>query len=203
MKNTLPLLTPTSYFPPAHWVGAAAGDALSSSKCAEFWLIEAHENYQKGGWRNRCQISGPNGIQTLTVPLEKGKHQRKPIQAVRISYQRDWWREHEQAIRTAYGRAPYFEYYAEEIFAVGRSHPETLWELNHRLLQTILELLQFPLSPTPTKDFVPPQTEGFLRPEALSALPPYPQVFTDRFGYLSGLSVLDAVFCLGPSLAGL
>lgn len=193
MKKTLPLLTSTSYFPPAHWfIGARDAGA---------WLVEGHENYQKGGWRNRCLIAGPNGPQTLTVPLEKGKHQRKPVTKVRISYRNDWWREHEQSIRTAYGRSPFYEYYAEELFAVPRAQPETLWELNQGLTRTIARLLQWPVLPAVTEDFVHPTNTDYLRPSDLpDALAPYPQVFTDRHGYLGGLSVLDGLFCLGRGL---
>jgi hypothetical protein len=193
MKKPLPLLTSTAYLPPAHWLTGA----LSAGE----WRVEAHENYQKGGWRNRCLIAGPNGVQILSIPLEKGKHQKKPIREVLISYRDDWWREHEQSIRTAYGRSPYYEYYAEELFAVARARPATLWELNQHLLVKVTELLRWPVSPTPTVDFVAPQAAGYLRAEDLPAgLPDYPQVFTDRHGYLSGLSVLDALFCLGPRL---
>lgn len=193
MKKTFPLLTSTAYLPPAQWLTGALG--------AGEWKIEAHENYQKGGMRNRCQIAGPNGIQTLTVPLEKGKHQKMPIREVRISYRDDWWRAHEQSIRTAYGRSPYYEYYAEDLFDVARTRPETLWELNQGLLHKVIQLLQWPVSPTLTNGFVPPKTEGYLRAADLpNGLPAYPQVFTDRHGYLSGLSVLDALFCLGPQL---
>lgn len=191
MSNHLPLLTTTSYFPPAHWfIGARDAGA---------WYVERHENYQKGGRRNRCLIAGPNGIQTLTVPLEKGKHQRKPIREVGISYYTDWWREHEQSIRTAYGRSPFYEFYAEELFEVPRAKPATLWELNQGLTNTILRLLQWPVAPEPTKDFVRSGNIQFTRPADLpAALQPYPQVFTDRHGYLAGLSILDALFCLGP-----
>lgn len=160
--------------------------------------MEAHENYQKGGWRNRCRIIGPNGLQTLSVPLEKGKHQKKPIQEVAISYRNDWWREHEQSIRTAYGRSPYYEFYAEELFSVARKRPATMWELNTDLTKTVCRLFQMQM-PALTEDFVPPSATGYLRPDAIPAsLLPYPQVFTDRFGFTEGLSVLDSLFCLGP-----
>lgn len=191
MKKVLPLLTSTAYFPPAHWFAAAhqLGD----------WRIEAHENYQKGGWRNRCRIVGPNGILDLSVPLEKGKHQKKPVREVTISYRNDWWREHEQSIRTAYGRSPYYEFYAEEIFSVARQRPATIWELNEALISKISQLLQLKVPPTSTSDFVFPKDEGFYRPEDLpSSLLPYPQVFSDRFEFTAGLSVLDSLFCLGP-----
>ncbi len=188
------LLTPTAYFPPATWFAAALE--------AGSWWIEAHEHYQKGGWRNRCELAGPNGRQTLSIPLEKGKHQQKPIQDVRICYRTDWWRAHEQAIRTAYGRSPYFEFYADALFAVGRSHPATLWELNFRLMTTLCTLIAFPVVPQPSATFTPRGSGIFLRETDLAAaLLPYPQVFTDRHGYLPGLSILDALFCQGPMVA--
>lgn len=164
--------------------------------------MEAHENFQKRSWRNRCRIGGVNGEQTLTVPLVKGKNAGVPIREVRISYDEDWVRHHERAIRTAYGRAPYYDFYAEELLAVLHERPVTLWQLNHDLLLCALDLLQWPVRPEPTTAFVPPAAEGYLRPgaDATPPLPPYPQVFSDRFGYRSGLSVLDALFCLGPAL---
>lgn len=187
------LLTSTAYFPPAHWF-------VLADKCGG-WFTEAHENYQKGGWRNRCRIAGPNGEQLLSVPLEKGKHQKKPIQEVRISYRQEWWREHEQAIRTAYGRSPYFEYYAADLFAVVRARPETLWALNEGLTEVILRLLNWEIPRGETKSFVGTEATDFRRvADASASLLPYPQVFTDRHGFLPGLSILDALFCLGPQL---
>ena len=195
MEKISPFLSPTAYFPPAHWFRGALN--------AGAWWVEGHENYQKGGYRNRCRIAGPNGPQLLTVPLEKGKHQRKPITEVRICYRADWWREHEQSIRTAYGRAPYYEFFSDDLFAVLRSRPETLWELNRELTATVVRLLQFPVVPAVTGEFIPPSSEGFTRPADLpAALPPYPQVFTERHGYLGGLSVLDALFCQGRGVCG-
>lgn len=190
--SSAPFLSSTAYFPPATWLAAA--------RTSGSWQLAAHENYQKGGWRNRCRIIGPNGLQTLTVPLEKGKHQQLPIHEVRISYRNDWWRAHEQAIRTAYGRAPFYEFYAESIFAVAQARPATLWELNQRLLDEVLQLLHWPVKPVLTDAFVHPAAAGYVRPTDFPAsLSPYPQVFTDRHGFTPGLSVLDALFCLGPT----
>ena len=193
MKKGSCLRTPTAYFPPAHWVSAAI-------RTGE-WQLEAHENYQKGGFRNRCRIASPNGVQTLSIPLEKGKHQAKPIREVRISNQKNWWREHEQSIRTAYGRAPYFEFYAEELFSIGRQQPAYLWEFNHALLEKVLALLQNPVLLSVTKEFLRPGSPGFVWPEDLKHdLPSYQQVFSDRHGFLPQLSILDALFCLGPAV---
>ncbi len=191
MKKGICFRTPTAYFPPAHWIRFAAD--------ADSWTLEAKENYQKGGFRNRCHIIGPNGPQVLSVPLAKGKHQAQPITEVTISYQQDWARTHEQSIRTAYGRAPYFDYYAEDLFSILRFRHSTLWELNHTLLTKTLQLLQAPVEVNTSQDFLRPGTPGTIWPGGIAdSLPEYQQVFTDRHGFQPGLSILDALFCLGP-----
>ena len=74
MKTNILLELP--YLPPVSWMALAW-------QSKTLWL-EACENYQKGSYRNRCHIAGPNGIQRLSVPLEKGKHQQTPIRQVRM-----------------------------------------------------------------------------------------------------------------------
>ena len=65
--------------------------------------IEAHENYQKGSYRNRAYILSPQDKQLLSVPLLKGKHQQMPITEVKIAYHMPWYSQHWHAIQTAYG----------------------------------------------------------------------------------------------------
>ena len=73
-------------------------------------LLEAHENYQKGSYRNRCHIAGANGLMRLSIPLRKGKNEQLPIQKTLISYDEPWITQHWQSIRSAYGNAPFFPY---------------------------------------------------------------------------------------------
>ena len=184
-------VTSTAYFPPLAWFRAGAQGQ---------WKIEAHENYQKGDWRNRCRIATANGPLLLTVPLEGGKHRRMPIREVRISYRNDWWRQHEQSIRSAYGKAPFYEHFAEELFAVARRRPVTLWELNQSLIGVCCELLQLEVPKLTDRFSGPPSPfpPDSYRDPAQASLP-YPQVFSDRHGFLADLSVLDGLFCLGPA----
>ncbi|NJB85530.1 hypothetical protein GGR26_001275 [Lewinella marina] len=183
------LTTPTAYFPPTSWFLAALR--------AGMWQWEAHENYQKGGWRNRCRIAGANGPLLLSVPLEGGKHRQMPIREVRVSHHSDWQRQHAQAIRSAYGRAPYFEHYGDPILESLLQPATLLYEFNYRLTGRILELLGGPVELVDTTAFRGADAGAVPGPEAV---PAYRQVFEERYGFQPDLSVLDALFCLGPEL---
>ena len=119
-----------AYLPPVSW-------------CSAFWnasqvVIEACEHYQKGSLRNRAYLAGPNGIQRLSIPLLKGKHQQTPIREVRISYHEQWQRQHWRTISTAYGNAPYFEHYAGELHRFYEKEYEFLFDYNLELLKFVL-----------------------------------------------------------------
>lgn len=201
------LLTPTAYFPPLAWYVAAARRGR--------WLLEAHENYQKGGFRNRARIATANGPRWLSVPLEKGKNEAQPIGAVRVATNQNWVREHQQSIRSAYGRAPYYEFYADELFELmdelfspnrlADDGSLLLRQSNRRLMDWLHARIAPPVLPEPTTAFVPPHdvTTGLDLRGRKSPMPepppPYPQLFADRFGFNGELSILDLLFCQGPA----
>ncbi|NOT37437.1 MAG: hypothetical protein HOP11_08675 [Saprospiraceae bacterium] len=92
--------------------------------------IEAHENYQKRSFRNRYFIKDRDGLQSLSIPLLKGKNQQQHIQNVAISYDHPWVKQHIQTLQTVYGKAPYFLYYFEEIKQMLEAKTSSLFELN-------------------------------------------------------------------------
>ena len=49
---------------------------------ADLVVIEAHEHFQKGSYRNRCHIAGANGIQVLSVPLRREKDGAIPAESL-------------------------------------------------------------------------------------------------------------------------
>jgi hypothetical protein len=182
------VLTSTAYFPPLSWLVRAARDGE--------WILEAHENYQKGGWRNRCRILTANGPLLLSVPLQGGKHRQQSIREVRIDHTTDWQRRHAQTIRSAYGRAPFFEHYAAEILQAAVQRETFLWEYNLRLLRTCIDLLEPGVIIRETAKF----SGAGAGAVSVDGPTPYPQVFGDRFGFTGGLSLLDGLFCGGPGI---
>lgn len=173
-------------------------------------VLEQHEHYQKGGLRNRCFIATANGAHRLTIPLLKGKHQQLPVREVRIDYREPWIRNHWQSLTTAYGSAPFFEEYASALRPVFDHKPAFLFDLNLELLHTILGFLSIKPRPGLSSEYAGQPDFGIdLRqafavknaPEAalLHFIPAsYPQVFSEKHGFLPNLSILDLLFCLGP-----
>jgi hypothetical protein len=174
-------------------------------------IIERHENYQKGSYRNRCHIVGANGLQTLSIPLEKGKHQKLPITEVRIAYAQPWHLQHWRSIQSAYANAPFFPYYSEPIQELFEQRPVFLFDFNQQLFELLCRHLGLEHKIDYSTDYhrpAPPETADLrelISPKDPQArkdhhfIPaPYPQVFTERHGFLPNLSILDLLFCAGP-----
>jgi len=172
-------------------------------------ILEGEEHYRKGSFRNRYHLATAQGPLALSVPLEKGKHQQLPVREVKIDYKKDWPKQHWRTIETAYGKAPFFDYYGEDLRAILESRPSHLFELNWAALQFLLEHFQLG-QPSFSQQFSHQFEEGLdfrnqIRPQQQAktqdpylALIPYPQLFEDRLGFLPYLSALDLLFCMGP-----
>ena len=169
-------------------------------------ILERHEHFIKQTYRNRCQINTANGPATLIVPLSE-KHGKTMVTDLRIDYTQKWLNNHWRAIQSAYGNAPFFEYYAEDLHRVLFKRSTFLYELNYELLTMCLGWLKLsvnlrettryekqPLSPvTDLRSVIHPKKElleSFYTPVA------YVQVFGKKFA--PNLSIIDLVFCLGP-----
>jgi len=118
--------------------------------CLQYWtkfiqyktvLLEQHENFVKSSYRNRCHIAGVNGLLRLSIPLAKGKNEQQNIRQVTLSNQDHWRSRHWHSIRSAYGNAPYWEYYADQFEPYFKTKSTNLFDFNYQLFQTIYQLL--------------------------------------------------------------
>ena len=189
----------TQYFPtiPFFALGIYSGSLF----------LEANEHYQKGGGRNKTSILTANGINYLSVPLEKGKHQQTPIKEVKINWGENWSRIHWSSIKTAYGKAPYFLHYENLIQEVFHHPPPYLYDLNLKIIELIIHILGLPIEIKETQRFIfPDQAEWDFRnlftPSKKQNNPwnplPYSQVFQERHGFVGNIGIFDLLFCLGP-----
>ena len=173
-------------------------------------VIETCDNYVKQTYRNRCLIAGPNGVQALTVPIEKPALGKAAMRDIRISDHGNWRHLHWNALQSSYERSPFFEYYADDLRPFYERRIEFLLDFNEGLQQTILNLLD--LSPTilHTDAYLAAPSEDILdlrelispkRPwqDDTTFIPqPYYQVFSHKHGFQADLSIVDLLFNMGP-----
>jgi len=171
-------------------------------------IIDPEDTYTKQTYRNRCRINGANKIEDLIIPVKKISNQKQLSSNVKIDYQQKWVSNHLRAIRSAYGKAPFFEFFVDDIFEIYNKKPERLFELNRNLLTKCLEILdlnvnieyQKRLASTEekciykAKNKVSPKKSG--KKNHLFLPVEYFQVFGNNF--VSNLSIIDLIFCEGP-----
>ena len=102
--------------------------------------LEACENFQKQSYRNRCLILTANKIDVLSVPV-LNSNSKIQIREVEIDYTQPWQKVHWRSIQSAYGKAPYFEYFSDYFRKLYDKKPRFLWDLNLEALTVCLKLL--------------------------------------------------------------
>ena len=179
---------------------------------AEAVLIEKHSFLRKGTYRNRCHIYGTNGLLRLSIPISKGKGQRSLIKDVNISYDHEWQKLHWESMCAAYRSSPFFEFYEDDFCEMYKKETTSLIEFNMQMINQIKSLLGIsqPWSFTDAyslaydkdwrdaREIIHPNASKNAIGGALD-YPPYLQVFESKLGFLGNLSILDALFNLGPS----
>lgn len=168
-------------------------------------ILESQEHYQKRSYRNRCAILSANGTLHLSIPLQKGKNEAQQIRDVRISNVENWQKIHWQGIVSAYGKAPFFEFYADYFNRFYVKKFDFLFEFNLELLMLSMSLLGIKkeISFTNKYDSVV-EADVFdarrlyhPRKEDIEKAKHYSQVFEGKFGFVENLSILDLLMCRG------
>ena len=127
------ILLSSTYFGPVQWY-----QKLNRHRC----VIEQHDNFVKQTYRNRCVIASANGPQTLTVPTERYDGLKCPMRDIRISDHGNWRHLHWQALVSAYGETPFFEYYADDLRPYFEERRWTyLLDFNLDIMHTLCSLL--------------------------------------------------------------
>ena len=157
---------------------------------------------------HRYRIDGPNGVQTLTVPLVGStNNMTTPLRDVLISEHGDWRRLHWGALYSAYGRSPYFDYVADDLSRVINGTQRYLHEFNAQLHEVVVDFMDLPLV-TRYVDGIEAQGQAGIddlrgriamkKPDALPiANVPYYQMWTATSGFLADLSILDLMMNMG------
>jgi hypothetical protein len=189
------MLLPTSYFPNIEYFTYLL-------KHPEV-VISSNEVFPKQTLRNRCVIVNANGLQNLSIPVERESGHETLTKDIRISYAEDWRKIHLRSIESAYRRTPYYEYYIDTIEKILHKNHTHLIDLNFELLQFLIEKtgLACEIKSTDVTEKISRELNDLVNPKVVSAFTgkPYLQTFTERFGFENNLSVLDLLFNEGPN----
>ncbi len=169
-------------------------------------LLEQHEHYPKQTYRTRASIYAANGKLDLTIPVQRGSREHTKMKDVRISYEADWQRLHWMSLQTAYRSSAYFEYYEDDFALFYQRKYELLFDYNVAQLMLLLRLLkidrQFQYTDSYREDYAPDvdfrQTIHPKKDNLYVANKPYYQVFENKYGFISNLSIVDLLFNHGP-----
>lgn len=141
---------------------------------------------------HRMRIADVRGAVELTVPV--AKPYGDTWGECQVSHHGRWWEVMWTALESAYGRTPFFEFYADDFrpLLMGLENFGTIGELNFRFDLAIRHALGI------TSPVVYSSTESMPEEPAPWAPEPYWQIRADKLGFIQGLSILDLIFNLGP-----
>jgi hypothetical protein len=184
----------TAYFGNIEWYGSILSalktygttDALKD-------IIDAEEHWQKQTERNRCIIATANGTQMLSLPITVPDYAQKPVSTgdILISDHGNWRHLHWNALASAYGMSPFFDYYADDLKPFFSEKWEKLYDYNLAITNKVIELLG--------GDEIIKQCIFEKSTADAASAKPYYQTFQKRHVFIPNLSILDLLFNEGPA----
>ncbi len=171
-------------------------------------VVEAWSHYVKQSYRNRCTIMSAGGELSLSIPVERTRPGKPFTRDMRISTHDNWQHIHWNAIASAYGSSPFFEYYRDDLFPFYEKSQagRFLLDYNRELQETVCRLLGISPDVSYSDSYLSPgdDTDDLRdainpkRPPVEALLPrPYYQVFSMKWGFSPNLSIIDLLFNMG------
>lgn len=183
--------------------------------------VEAYDNFIKQTYRNRCVIATTGGVQALTVPVErtgaalaadgKATAGKCLMRDIRISDHGNWRHLHWNALASAYGESPFFEYYVDDLRPFFERKWTFLYDFNMEICAKMCELIGVEPCIEPTTEYVAADDSALagtadyrdvIRPKYPLDDPQfvarrYYQVYERKHGFIPNLSILDLLFNMG------
>jgi hypothetical protein len=200
LQETRSLVLDLQYFPNINWFK----DSVKQS-CFVFYPEVVS---RKAGFSNRMILPASGGVISLSVPLIGGRSFRAPYREIKIDYHSEWQRDHIRTIDTVYGGSPFYFHYKDELHRLFSIREEYLYNWNLACLKWVSEKIKIML-PIQEHGYQPQnlnkrlivsdkyKPSNYSSPENGPFLK-YPQVFEQKIGFQSNMSVLDLLFNVGP-----
>ncbi|MDU8886554.1 WbqC family protein [Yeosuana sp. MJ-SS3] len=187
-----------TYFPNiAHFVGMLKANELT---------FEIDDNYQKQTYRNRAYIYAANGKLLLNIPVIHTQKNRQKYRDVKIANISKWQELHWKSLESAYRTSPFFEFYEDDLKPLFTTKANYLMDFNFKCFETICDCIQLDLNISKTvkfekevKDKADYRILVNAKKEQSFEFESYTQVFINKHGFISNLSILDLLFNEGPN----
>ena len=190
------LLHPT-YFPSiSHFVAMLQADIIT---------FEVEDNFQKQTNRNRMYIASANGIQILNIPIKHSKEIHQKYKDIRIEQVSGWQKQHYKSLEAAYRNSPFFEYFEDDIYPIFEKKHDFIMDLNFQIHDILIDCLGIELPHTKTSEYITEDSNLVDLRRLVNGkkdkqeFKPYTQVFGEKHGFASNLSILDLLFNEGRS----
>ena len=191
------LFIPGYFLPISHYAEIIKHDNI---------VFETDDNFQKRTYRNRSYIYGANGKQQLSIPVKHPKiNSRKKTKDALVENDLPWQSQHLKSLQSAYKNAPFFDYFEFDLIPFFNKNYKYLLDV---LIDTHLFAIDaLDKSQKISKTDVYQQKPVYLdlrnltnvKQENYYTVPHYAQMFDDKHGFISNLSILDLLFMEGPN----
>ena len=190
-------------------------------------IVDTGEHYVRQSYRTRTRIVGPNGVQDLSVQVMHDNGRKIPMREAALSLAETWPQQHLHAIRSAYGKTPWFIHFIVDLEAVLVQRHARLIDLDLATMRLGLKWLGLDTEVVISEEYVDvasdewrvardadatrhaPLTTHYVDlrtnlhpkrplPPEVAPVPAYPQVFADRHGFVPRASIIDLVCNCGP-----
>jgi hypothetical protein len=181
---------PTAYFPPISY--------LKTLCESEDVLMDIGENYVKQTFRNRCSVLTANGKQDLSIPVIRPNGNKTFTKDIIVSDDLGWRRDHWRCLLANYAASPYFEHYEKEIHDLIFQKTSHLVNFNQNCLSFIDSALDLKIQMNTSEIYLENPNIDYRSFTFSTAGQTYQQVLFTSAAFVPDLSILDALFNLGP-----
>ncbi len=171
--------------------------------------FEMYDNYQKQSYRNRCYISNANGKLLLNIPVKYSRRKtqkRNKTKDILVENDFPWQNNHLKSLQNAYRSSPFYEFYEDELISIFSKKYTFLQDINIDTFLFVSEAIQISNSYSTTKKYITDTTGesdfrflADIKKQSEKPLKKYFQVFENKYGFISNLSILDLLFAEGPN----